>query len=106
MFLGRPGVLFIDRNSEYTAKPDFQGEDDFTLRVSGTIVRDSRSIGCQGHRFCCSQILIRNDSVYRSGRSLDWLKMKNDDAPAVKRSRRGLGQRQMALKRVRQAFCR
>jgi hypothetical protein len=23
----------------YTAKPDFQGEDDFTLRVSGTIVR-------------------------------------------------------------------
>jgi hypothetical protein len=23
----------------YTAKPDFQGEDDFTLRVSGTLVR-------------------------------------------------------------------
>jgi Bacterial Ig domain len=23
----------------YTAKPDFQGEDDFTLQVSGTIVR-------------------------------------------------------------------
>ena len=27
----------------------------------------------------------RNDSAYRSGRSPDWLKMKNSDAPAVKR---------------------
>src|SRR6516164_1203562 len=27
----------------------------------------------------------RKDSVYRSGRSPDWLKMKNADAPAVKR---------------------
>jgi ATP-dependent DNA ligase len=27
----------------------------------------------------------RKDSVYRSGRSPDWLKMKNLDAPAVKR---------------------
>jgi bifunctional non-homologous end joining protein LigD len=27
----------------------------------------------------------RKDSAYRSGRSLDWLKMKNADAPAVKR---------------------
>jgi bifunctional non-homologous end joining protein LigD len=27
----------------------------------------------------------RKDSVYRSGRSPDWLKMKNSDAPAVKR---------------------
>jgi len=27
----------------------------------------------------------RNDSAYRSGRSADWLKMKNSDAPAVKR---------------------
>jgi hypothetical protein len=25
VFLGRPGVLFIDRNSEYTAKPEFSG---------------------------------------------------------------------------------
>jgi hypothetical protein len=28
----------------------------------------------------------RNDSPYRSGRSPDWLKMKNSDAPAVKRA--------------------
>jgi hypothetical protein len=28
---------------------------------------------------------IRKDSVYRSGRSPDWLKMKNPVAPAVKR---------------------
>ena len=27
----------------------------------------------------------RKDSPYRSGRSPDWLKMKNADAPAVKR---------------------
>ena len=27
----------------------------------------------------------RKDSVYRSGRSPDWLKMKNSDAPAMKR---------------------
>jgi bifunctional non-homologous end joining protein LigD len=27
----------------------------------------------------------RKDSVYRSGRSPDWLKVKNSDAPAVKR---------------------
>jgi ATP-dependent DNA ligase len=27
----------------------------------------------------------RKDSTYRSGQSLDWLKMKNPDAPAVKR---------------------
>jgi hypothetical protein len=27
----------------------------------------------------------RKDSTYRSGRSPDWLKMKNPDAPAVKR---------------------
>jgi hypothetical protein len=28
----------------------------------------------------------RKDSAYRSGRSPDWLKMKNSDAPAVKPS--------------------
>jgi ATP-dependent DNA ligase len=27
----------------------------------------------------------RKDSAYRSGRSPDWFKMKNSDAPAVKR---------------------
>jgi ATP-dependent DNA ligase len=27
----------------------------------------------------------RKDSLYRSGRSPDWLKMKNSNAPAVKR---------------------
>jgi bifunctional non-homologous end joining protein LigD len=32
----------------------------------------------------------RKGSTYRSGRSADWLKMKNSDAPAVK-SRRRMG---------------
>jgi hypothetical protein len=31
----------------------------------------------------------RKDSVYRSGRSPDWIKMKNADAPAVKREAEG-----------------
>jgi ATP-dependent DNA ligase len=30
-------------------------------------------------------VLKRKDSPYRSGRSADWRKMKNADAPAVKR---------------------
>jgi hypothetical protein len=30
-------------------------------------------------------VMVRLDSHYRSGRSPDWLKMKNSDAPAVKR---------------------
>jgi ATP-dependent DNA ligase len=29
--------------------------------------------------------IVSNRSPYRSGRSPDWLKMKNADAPAVKR---------------------
>ena len=31
----------------------------------------------------------RKDSAYRSGRSPDWLKMKNSDAPAVRRAAHG-----------------
>jgi len=33
----------------------------------------------------------RKDSAYRSGRSPDWLKMKNSDAPAVKREEQAPG---------------
>jgi bifunctional non-homologous end joining protein LigD len=33
----------------------------------------------------------RKDSPYRSGRSPDWLKMKNPEAPAVKREAEGWG---------------
>ena len=44
----------------------------------------------------------RKDSAYRSGRSPDWLKMKNSDAPAVKReAEEGLGQRPVAMKKHR-----
>jgi hypothetical protein len=40
----------------------------------------------------------RKDSAYRSGRSPDWLKMKNADAPAVKaRSRGRLGKGSLAM---------
>jgi hypothetical protein len=33
----------------------------------------------------CGIVSKRKDSPYRSGRSPDWFKMKNSDAPAVKR---------------------
>jgi hypothetical protein len=43
----------------------------------------------QGHNACKlgleGVVSKRKDSSYRSGRSPDWLKMKNSDAPAVKR---------------------
>jgi len=40
----------------------------------------------------------RKDSVYRSGRSPDWLKMKNSAAPAMKReAEEDWGQREVAL---------
>src|SRR5262245_58597988 len=35
----------------------------------------------------------RKDSGYRSGRSPDWLKMKNVDAPAVRREAEEVGER-------------
>jgi len=40
----------------------------------------------------------RKDSAYRSGRSPDWLKMKNSDAPAVKReAEEEWGKKEMAI---------
>jgi bifunctional non-homologous end joining protein LigD len=40
----------------------------------------------------------RKDSAYRSGRSPDWLKMKNADAPAVKREEEGtMGQKKTVI---------
>jgi bifunctional non-homologous end joining protein LigD len=44
-----------------------------------TIFRHACQLGLEGI------VSKRKDSPYRSGRSPDWLKMKNPDAPAVKR---------------------
>ena len=44
-----------------------------------TIFRHARNLGLEGI------VSKRKDSPYRSGRSPDWLKMKNPEAPAVKR---------------------
>ena len=44
-----------------------------------TLFRHACQLGLEGI------VSKRKDSVYRSGRSLDWLKMKNADAPAVNR---------------------
>jgi ATP-dependent DNA ligase len=66
-----------------------------------TVFRHACKLGLEGI------VSKRKDSAYRSGRSPDWLKMKNADGTGGEaRSRGRLGQRQMALKRVRQAFCR
>jgi bifunctional non-homologous end joining protein LigD len=44
-----------------------------------TVFRDACKLGFEGI------VSKRKDSAYRSGRSPDWLKMKNTDAPAVRR---------------------
>src|SRR5262249_30845749 len=44
-----------------------------------TVVRHACKLGLEGI------VSKRKDSAYRSGRSPDWLKMKNADSPAVKR---------------------
>ena len=44
-----------------------------------------RCIGAQRQRRADGIVSKRKDSPYRSGRSPDWLKMKNPEAPAVKR---------------------
>jgi ATP-dependent DNA ligase len=46
---------------------------------SETVFRHACKLGLEGI------VSKRKDSAYRSGRSPDWLKMKNADAPAVKR---------------------
>jgi bifunctional non-homologous end joining protein LigD len=44
-----------------------------------TVFRHTCKLGLEGI------VSKRKDSTYRSGRSPDWLKMKNANAPAVKR---------------------
>jgi ATP-dependent DNA ligase len=44
-----------------------------------TVFRHACKLGLEGI------VSKRKDSAYRSGRSPDWLKMKNANAPAVKR---------------------
>ena len=57
-----------------------------------TVFRHACKLGLEGI------VSKRKDSAYRSGRSSDWLKMKNANAPAVKREERGrLGQTEMAM---------
>jgi hypothetical protein len=46
----------------------------------------SRPVGCHACKLGLEGIVSkRKGSAYRSGRSPDWLKMKNSNAPAVKR---------------------
>ena len=40
----------------YTAKADFQGQDEFTVQVSGTVVRIAGVSDVKGDGVCCRQI--------------------------------------------------
>jgi hypothetical protein len=57
-----------------------------------TVFRHACKLGLEGI------VSKRKDSAYRSGRSPDWLKMKNPEAPGREtRGGRGLGQTEMAM---------
>jgi ATP-dependent DNA ligase len=51
---------------------------DYIAAQGATVFRHACALGCEGI------VSKRLGSPYRSGRSKDWLKFKNPDAPAVK----------------------
>jgi hypothetical protein len=73
-------TLTVDRKFLISASSDKQNQivpsSRDTARPSGSRLSPCHSSEC---------VSERKDSPYRSGRSPDWLKMKNPDAPAVKR---------------------
>jgi hypothetical protein len=77
----------------YGAKQPEQDENRSIVAKSGPGIRFNEHMEGDGEtvfRHACKLglegvVSKRKDSVYRSGRSPDWLKMKNSDAPAVKR---------------------
>jgi len=70
-----------------------QGHAEMMLAKAGPGIRFNEHIEGEGEtvfRHVCKLglegiVSKRKDSAYRSGRSPDWLKMKNPDAPAVTR---------------------
>jgi ATP-dependent DNA ligase len=60
------------------AGPGLRLNDHLEHEDGATIFRHACKLGLEG-------IVSKRNSPYRSGRSPDWLKMKNPDAPAVKR---------------------
>jgi ATP-dependent DNA ligase len=56
------------------------------LRFNEHLEGDGPTVFAHACKLCLEGIVSkRKDSAYRSGRSPDWLKMRNLDAPAVKR---------------------
>jgi bifunctional non-homologous end joining protein LigD len=56
------------------------------IRFNGHIGGDGPTVFAHACKMGLEGVVSkRKDSAYRSGRSPDWLKMKNADAPAVKR---------------------
>jgi hypothetical protein len=62
-----------------TAYDDYLAFNEHMEGDGETVFRHACKLGLEGI------VSKRKDSAYRSGRSPDWLKMKNSDAPAVKR---------------------
>src|SRR6516225_7044262 len=56
------------------------------MRFNGHLEGDGPTVFAHACKMGLEGIVSkRKDSMYRSGRSKDWLKFKNPDAPAVKR---------------------
>jgi hypothetical protein len=70
------GIQGDGRSRSYNGESDYQV---MVLPVCGNNFGSRCKLGLEGI------VSKRKDSAYRSGRSPDWLKMKNADAPAVKR---------------------
>jgi hypothetical protein len=70
---GRPGLLGMYVGSSFRREPNTTGKW-LSIRKSNAC-----KLGLEG------VVSKRKDSAYRSGRSPDWLKMKNPSAPALKR---------------------
>jgi bifunctional non-homologous end joining protein LigD len=64
----------------------YRGQGSSGIRFNEHIEGDGPTVFAHACRLGLEGIVSkRKDSAYRSGRSPDWLKMKNADAPAVKR---------------------
>jgi hypothetical protein len=73
------GVVVLLKSSQASAPPDFGPQ-----RGNGpTVFAHACKLGLEASS--------RSGRIQRSGRSPDWLKMKNTDAPAVKREEEDWG---------------
>jgi bifunctional non-homologous end joining protein LigD len=93
-FLGQPILIELDgddlrRDPLEVRKATLRGmlaKAGLGLRVNEHMEGDGPTVFAHACKMGLEGIVSNGkDSMYRSGRSPDWLKMKNSDAPAVKR---------------------